>query len=69
MFTSSWPCGRIGTTMENKKKPTKKFYTVKSNKALEAAIQHVIDNPHIKLACIDMDYSDEDKKSKKKSKV
>lgn len=52
-----------------KKKPTKKFYTVKSNKALEAAIQHVIDNPHIKLACIDMDYSDEDKKSKKKSKV
>ena len=47
-----------------KKKPTKKFYTVKSNKALEAAIQHVIDNPHIKLACIDMDYSEEDKKSK-----
>ena len=68
MFTSSLPYGILDYLME-KKKPTKKFYTVKSNKALEAAIQHVIDNPHIKLACIDMDYSDEDKKSKKKSKV
>ena len=56
-------CGKVDYLME-KKKPTKKFYTVKSNKALEAAIQHVIDNPHIKLACIDMDYSEEDKKSK-----